>query len=159
MEMRDKICTLGYLEGTFDLFHIGHLNFIEEAKKKCDFLIVGVYSDEVVYSYKGRFPIIPCLERACILNALKSVDSVIQLHERNKIKAYKKIHYNILFMSTFWRESPDYVHLEENLGALNVDVIWIPYYQGISTSTIINRIETNQNIRNKQKDSERITHA
>lgn len=137
-----KHCTIGYLEGTFDLFHIGHLNFIEEAKKKCDFLIVGVYSDEIVYSYKGHFPIIPCKDRVRILKALKSIDSVLQLHERDKIKAYQKLHYNILFMSTDWKFSPEYAQLEDRLRVFSVDVIWIPYLQGISTSTIINRIAT-----------------
>ncbi len=137
-----KNYTIGYLEGTFDLFHIGHLNFIEEAKKKCDFLIVGVYSDEIVYSYKGHFPIIPCKDRVRILKALQSTDSVLQLHERDKVKAYQKLHYNILFMSTDWKFSPEYAQLEDGLKAFSVDVIWIPYLQGISTSTIINRIAT-----------------
>lgn len=140
--MQKRFCTIGYLEGTFDLFHIGHLNFIEEAKKKCDFLIVGVYSDEVVYSYKGHCPIIPCKDRVRILKALKSIDSVLQLHERDKIKAFQKLHYNILFMSTDWKYSPEYARLEDSLRILSVDVIWIPYLQGISTSTIINQIVT-----------------
>lgn len=153
--MKKQFCTIGYLEGTFDLFHIGHLNFIEEAKKKCDFLIVGVYSDEVVYSYKGRFPIIPCKDRIRVLKALKSIDSVLQLHERNKIKAYQKLRYNILFMSTDWKFSPEYAQLEDSLRVFNVDVIWIPYLQGISTSTIISRAATCQNVHDEQIDKYR----
>lgn len=153
--MKKQFCTIGYLEGTFDLFHIGHLNFIEEAKKKCDFLIVGVYSDEVVYSYKGRFPIIPCKDRIRVLKALKSIDSVLQLHERNKIKAYQKLRYNILFMSTDWKFSPEYAQLEDSLRVFNVDVIWIPYLQGISTSTIISRAATCQNVYDEQIDKYR----
>lgn len=150
--MEKELHTIGYLEGTFDLFHIGHLNFIEEAKKKCDFLIVGVYSDDIVYSYKGHFPIIPCKDRIRILKALKSIDCVLQLYERNKIKAYQKLHYNILFMSSDWKFSPEYAQLEDSLRVYGVDVIWISYLQGISTSKIINRIETYCNINDEQMD-------
>lgn len=138
--MQKELYTVGYLEGTFDLFHVGHLNFIEEAKGKCDYLKVGVYSDDVVYSYKGRLPIIPCAERVRIIEALKSVDSVVLLKERDKINAYRKYNYNILFMSMDWKRAPEYANLEKEVRALGASVFWIPYLQGISTSRIINKI-------------------
>lgn len=144
--LKKKSCTIGYLEGTFDLFHVGHLNFIEEAKAKCDYLLVGVYSDEVVNSYKGHYPIIPCKDRIRIIKALKNVDSVHLLNERDKINAYQKYNYSILFMSTDWKHTPEYAHLEDTLRKYNVNVIWIPYLQGISTSRIIKQITSCQSI-------------
>lgn len=58
---------IGYTQGTFDMFHIGHLNLIKNAKRHCDYLIVGVNADDLVESYKHKRPIIPLEERAEIV--------------------------------------------------------------------------------------------
>ena len=67
---------IGYTQGTFDMFHIGHLNLIRNAKKHCDYLIVGVNADDLVELYKNKRPIVPLEERAEIVRAIRYVDEV-----------------------------------------------------------------------------------
>ena len=84
MESIGKRYKIGYTDGVYDLFHVGHLNMIETAKKNCEYLIVGVHSDEVVHQYKHRYPIIPEEERARIVGAVKGVDRVVINEVRDK---------------------------------------------------------------------------
>lgn len=72
---KDKV--IGYTAGVYDMFHIGHLNVIKNAKAKCDFLIVGVSTDEVVKENKNKTPIIPFNERIAIVESIKYVDKAI----------------------------------------------------------------------------------
>lgn len=81
---------IGYTQGTFDMFHIGHLNLIKNAKRHCDYLIVGVNADDLVESYKHKRPIIPLEERAEIVRAIKYVDEVIVTTTLDKKKVWKK---------------------------------------------------------------------
>ena len=75
---------IGYTTGVYDMFHIGHLNIIRRAKEQCDFLIVGVSTDELVQKEKGKTPVIPYVERAAIVEALKYVDQVVPQIDKNK---------------------------------------------------------------------------
>ena len=68
---------IGYTTGVFDMFHIGHLNILRRAKEKCDYLIVGVSTDELVQSYKHKVPIIPFEQRCAIVKAIRYVDEVV----------------------------------------------------------------------------------
>ena len=75
--------TVGYTTGVFDLFHIGHLRLLQRAKSRCDRLIVGVSTDELVQSYKNKKPVIPFEERSEIVAALKCVDVVVHLKNQS----------------------------------------------------------------------------
>ena len=77
---------IGYTVGTFDLFHIGHLNMLRSARELCDKLIVGVNSEEYIMSYKNSPPIIPLCERMEIIKSLKCVDEVFAVHDLNHSK-------------------------------------------------------------------------
>lgn len=88
---------VGYTTGTFDLFHVGHLNLLERAKQQCEYLVVGVSTDALVTQYKGRAPIIPFEDRIRIIAALKCVNEVIAQESMDKIIAWNKIHFNVLF--------------------------------------------------------------
>ena len=81
---------IGYTQGTFDMFHIGHLNLIRNAKKHCDYLIVGVNADDLVESYKNKRPIVPLEERAEIVRAIRYVDEVIVTTPWTKSRYGKK---------------------------------------------------------------------
>ena len=99
---------VGYTTGVFDLFHIGHLNVLKNAKERCDYLIVGVSTDEVVQNYKNKKPIIPFEERMEIVKAIKYVDEVVPQVDMDKFKAWKNIHYDVLFHGDDWKGSPMY---------------------------------------------------
>ena len=88
---------IGYTTGVFDLFHIGHLNVLKNAKAKCNYLIVGVSTDECVKTYKNKTPIIPFEERKAIVEAIEYVDEVVPQETMDKFEAWERLHYNVLF--------------------------------------------------------------
>ena len=94
---------IGYTQGTFDMFHIGHLNLIKNAKRHCDYLIVGVNADDLVESYKHKRPIIPLEERAEIVRAIKYVDEVIVTTTLDKKKVWEKIRFNEIYIGDDWK--------------------------------------------------------
>ena len=97
---------IGYTTGVFDLFHIGHLNILRRAKEQCEYLIVGVSTDELVMEYKNKKPIIPFKERIEIVKSIKYVDEVVPQENLDKVEVYKKIKYNVLFQGDDWKKSP-----------------------------------------------------
>ena len=105
-EQENEILTpviIGYTTGVFDLFHIGHLNILKRAKEQCDFLLVGVSTDELVESYKNRKTIIPFNERIEIVKSIKYVDKVVPQYTMNKFEAWKIYHFNKLFHGDDWK--------------------------------------------------------
>ena len=91
---------VGYTTGTFDLFHVGHLNILEKAKENCEYLIVGVSTDELVKEYKGESPVISFEDRIRIIRALKCVDKAIPQQTMNKLDVLEDIHMMSYFMET-----------------------------------------------------------
>ena len=106
---------VGYTTGVFDLFHIGHLNLLQNAKSNCDRLIVGVSTDELVESYKHKKPIIPFVERTEIVSALKCVDEVVAQTHRDKIAAYHEIKFDVMFVGNDWKGSDLFNMVEAEL--------------------------------------------
>lgn len=135
-----KNYNVGFLCGTFDLFHTGHLKYIKKASQYCRKLVVGINSDVVVKSYKDKYPIISCKDRINIVKSIKYVYNAIELNSRDKTDAHKRVKFDVLFMSEQWRNSEYYMDIELEMSKLNVDVIWLPYTPEISTTQIINRI-------------------
>lgn len=127
---------IGYTTGVFDMFHIGHLNVLRQAKELCDYLIVGVSTDENVVSYKGKKPIIPFEERAKIVEAIKYVDEVVPQINMNKFEAWEKLHFNALFHGDDWKNSEMYNNLISQFKEVGVDVVFLKHTDGIS-STIL----------------------
>lgn len=138
--METKRYKIGYTDGVYDLFHIGHLNMIESAKKQCEFLIVGVHGDEVVNQYKHHYPIIPEEERARIIGAVKGVDKVVINEVRDKLTLLSMYHFDVVFIGDDWKGTERWNHFEKVLGEQGVDVIYVPYTKGISTTDIKKRI-------------------
>ncbi|MCX8472090.1 MAG: adenylyltransferase/cytidyltransferase family protein [Sediminibacterium sp.] len=135
---------IGYTTGVFDLFHIGHLNILKNAKSLCDRLIVGVTTDELV-SYKNKQAVIPFVERIEIVRSIKYVDSVVPQSSMDKLESYKKLKFDIMFVGDDWFKQDKWELIEETFKQLNVKVIYFPYTQSTS-STIIN--QTLQSLRN-----------
>ena len=127
---------IGYTTGVFDLFHIGHLNIIKRAREHCDYLIVGVSTDELVLEYKHHRPIIPFNERVEIVKALKYVDQVIPQVTMDKFQAWQEYHFNRLFHGNDWKGSAMYEEMERKLKAVGVEMVYFPYTQGTCSTKL-----------------------
>lgn len=127
---------IGYTTGVFDMFHIGHLNILKRAKAMCDYLIVGVSTDEVVQEYKHKSPVIPFEDRLAIVEAIKYVDKVIPQTTMDKMVAYKELHFDALFHGSDWKDSTMYDEIEKTFSAIGVDVVFLPHTDGISSTLI-----------------------
>ena len=127
---------IGYTQGTFDMFHIGHLNILRRAKEKCDYLIVGVSTDELVMEYKNKTPIIPFEERAEIVRSIDCVDRVIAQENRDKYAAWRELKFDVMFVGDDWKGKPLFMKVEEEFKKVGVDVVYFPYTKDTS-STIL----------------------
>lgn len=135
---------IGYTTGVYDLFHIGHVNILRNAKSMCDKLIVGVTVDDLVL-YKGKRCVIPFSERIEVVRACKYVDVAIPQNDMDKVTAAKKNNANILFVGDDWYNHEKWNNYEKELKMIGCDIIYFPYYNGTS-STVIN--DTLKKLRN-----------
>lgn len=126
---------IGYTAGVYDLFHIGHLNLLKNAKDKCDYLIVGVTTDELV-RYKGKAPIITLTERIEIVKAIKYVDKVVIQDNLDKFEAWKKYHYDILFVGDDWKGNSKWIEYECLLKEKGAQVCYLPYTKTTSSTLL-----------------------
>lgn len=131
---------IGYVVGAFDLFHIGHVNILKKAKSMCNYLTVGLSTDEWVKSYKNKIPIIPFNQRAKILLACRFVDSVVSQEDFEDFKMWEKLKFDVMFVGDDWKKSERFKELEKKFKSVNVKIVYLPYTKGISTTEIINRI-------------------
>lgn len=137
--MEGKKYKIGYTTGVFDMFHIGHLNILKRAKEQCDYLIVGVSTDENVQSYKNKTPIIPFEERIAIVSELRCVDEVVPQVNMNKMEAWENLHFDALFHGSDWKGSDMYNKMTEEFAKVGVDVVFLPHTDGIS-STLLSEV-------------------
>lgn len=131
---------IGYTTGVFDMFHIGHLNILKRAKEQCDYLIVGVSTDELVQSYKHKTPIIPFLERMEIIRSIRYVDKVVPQISMDKYEAWKDLHFEAIFHGDDWKGSDMYNRLEEKLKEVGVDIVFLPHTDGTSSTILTEAI-------------------
>lgn len=131
---------LGYTTGVFDLFHIGHLNMLKNAKGMCDKLIVGVTTDELV-SYKHKKAVIPFEERIEIVRNIECVDVAIPQNSMDKFEAWKKLKFDVMFVGDDWYASEKWEEYERQFSEVGVKIIYFPYTKGTS-STLINEVLT-----------------
>lgn len=138
---------IGYTTGVFDLFHIGHLNILKKAKEMCDYLIVGVSTDELVMQYKNKKPVIAYEERVAIVEAIKYVDKVVPQVNRDKFSAWEEHKFNRMFVGDDWKGSPLFSSLEEQFAQHGVEIVYFPYTQGTSSTILkqaLNEITKNK---------------
>ena len=128
----NKQYKIGYLSGTFDLFHIGHLNLLRRAKEQCDYLIVGVHFDA---SHKGKVTFIPFEERLAIVGANQYVDKVV-MSEREDSDAWDKYHYDMLFVGSDYKGTERFNRYEEYFKDKGVEIVYFPYTQGTSSTQL-----------------------
>lgn len=133
----EKNKIIGYTSGVFDLFHVGHLNLLKNAKGLCDHLIVGVTSDELV-SYKNKKAIIPQIERMEIVRNIKCVDAVVQQCDMDKFKMWERLKFDLMFVGDDWFDTPKWKKFDKKFKSVGVKIIYFPYTKGVS-STLINK--------------------
>ena len=131
---------IGYTTGVFDMFHIGHLNILKKAKYQCDYLIVGVSTDELVEKEKNKTPIIPYEERFEIVKSIKYVDHVVPQADKNKMEAWKKYGFNRMFVGSDWKGTPVWAKLEEAFTPLGVEIVYFDHTDGISSTILRDKL-------------------
>ncbi|MFS1918564.1 adenylyltransferase/cytidyltransferase family protein [Vibrio sp. 10N.286.46.E10] len=130
---------IGYTSGVFDLFHVGHVNILRNAKSMCDKLIVGVTVDELVL-YKGKRSVIPFNDRIEVVRSCKYVDVAIPQNNMDKAAAAKKSRASILFVGDDWYDTDKWKQHESELNDVGCSVIYFPYTKGTSSTLINNTI-------------------
>lgn len=136
---------IGYTTGVFDMFHIGHLNILEKAKSMCDYLIVGVSTDELVMHDKNKRPVIPFEQRKKIVESIKFVDQVVPQIDKNKLSAWENIGFDIMFVGSDWKDTPVWNEFEKQFSKIGVKIEYLPHTDGISSTLLAKAL----NIRNQ----------
>ena len=128
---------LGYTTGVYDLYHIGHLNLLRNAKAMCDKLIVGVTTDELV-AYKLKKAVIPFAERMEIIRSIRYVDAVIPQETMDKFEMWSKLKFDVMFVGDDWYQTEKWKDLEDRFTEMGVKIVYFPYTKGTS-STLLNQ--------------------
>lgn len=131
---------IGYTTGVFDMFHIGHLNILRKAKEQCEYLIVGVSTDELVKKSKNKLPIIPYEERKQIVAAIRYVDKVVPQINKDKMAAYEKYKFDVMFVGDDWKGSEIFEKCEKELNKRGSKLVFFPYTKGTSSTILREKI-------------------
>lgn len=127
---------IGYTQGVFDMFHIGHLNLLRRAKEQCDYLIVGVNSDELVREYKKKETVVKQIDRVKIVSAIKYVDQCEVVDTLDKLKQLEKFQFEVIFIGSDWKDSPRWMKTIEDLEKKNVYVEFLEYTAGVCSTDL-----------------------
>lgn len=131
---------VGYTAGVYDLFHVGHLNLLKRAKEQCDYLIVAVTVDELV-SYKNKTAVIPFEDRIQIVEAIKYVDQAVPQVSMDKMAAWEKYHFDVMFVGDDWKGTDKWNKLEEDFKKKGVDIVYFPYTKKVSSTMLREKIK------------------
>ena len=126
---------IGYTTGVYDLFHIGHLNLLKNAKGMCDKLVVGVTVDELV-AYKGKQALIPFEDRIEIVRSIQYVDAAVPQYDMDKLSACKRLGAEMLFVGDDWYGTEKWKEYEKNFAENGIQIIYFPYTRGVSSTKI-----------------------
>ena len=127
---------IGYAPGAFDLFHIGHLNLLRRAKERCDYLVAGVVSDEVLIVHKGVTPVVPLVERIEIVRNCRYVDAAHAAMTDDKLEIWRDLRFNVFFKGDDWRGTEKGICLERQFAEFDVEVVYFSYTQATSSSRL-----------------------
>ena len=131
---------IGYTTGVYDMFHIGHLNVLQRAKKQCDYLIVGVTTDALCYQRKKKYPIICEKDRMAIVKELRCVDEVVPQEDMNKMAAVKKYHADAVFVGSDWKGTDAWNKYEKEFAEVGCTVVYLDHTDGISSTILRDRL-------------------
>ncbi|MGZ0051804.1 adenylyltransferase/cytidyltransferase family protein [Brevibacillus gelatini] len=140
---------IGYTSGVFDLFHIGHLNLLKNAKGLCDKLIVGVTTDDLSL-YKGKSPMIPFEDRLEIVRNITYVDAVVPQENMDKLSMCKKLKASIMVVGDDWYDTPRWNEYEQQFQEANIQIVYFPYTKGISSTRITQALKNTRGWTNRE---------
>ena len=132
---------IGYTTGVYDMFHIGHLNILKKAKEQCDYLIVGVTTDELCYIRKHKYPIISENDRMEIVKACRYVDKVVPQEDMDKIRPVKEYCVNAVFVGSDWKGTEAWKQYEKEFAKVGCTVVYLDHTDGISSTLLREKIE------------------
>jgi glycerol-3-phosphate cytidylyltransferase len=118
---------VGYVPGIFDMFHVGHLNILRNARLVCDHLIAGVVSDDLSTKVKGKMPIVPLNERLEVVRSIRYVDEAVEEDVDEKLDMWKRLHFNVIIKGDDWRGTAKGDKLERDFASVGVEVVYLPY--------------------------------
>ena len=133
---------IGYTAGVYDMFHIGHLNLLKNAKSMCDKLVVGVTVDDLVM-YKGKKAVIPFEERIEIVRSCRYVDAAVPQYDMDKLITCKKLGATILFVGDDWYGTEKWKDYEKDFNDAGIKIVYFPYTKGISSSKLSDILKAN----------------
>jgi glycerol-3-phosphate cytidylyltransferase len=137
---------IGYVPGVFDMFHVGHLNILRNARLTCDVIIAGVVSDQRAAVAKGQGPIVPLAERLEIVRAIRFVDDVVVEDTESKIEMWRRLHFDVIVKGDDWRGTPKGDALEREFAPFGVEIAYLPYT--VHTSSTMLRQVLHQRVAN-----------
>lgn len=139
--MRKKY-RIGYTTGVYDMFHIGHLNILRKAKLQCEYLIVGVTTDELCYKRKHKYPIICEQDRMAIVEAIRYVDRVVPQNDMDKIKSVKEYGADVVFVGSDWKGTEAWKVYEKEFAEVGCTVVYLDHTDGISSTIIRDKLNS-----------------
>lgn len=138
--MSQKKYKVGYTTGVFDMFHIGHLNILKRAKEQCEYLIVGVTTDELSYQRKKKYPIIRERDRVEIVESIRFVDKVVLQKNMDKLSVVKELKCDAVFVGSDWKNTEAWNNYEKQFAKLNCEVVYLEHTDGISSTILRERL-------------------
>lgn len=137
-----KKYNVGYMAGVYDLFHIGHLNLIKKAKEHCNYLIVGVLTDEEVMRWKVNRPFIPFEERIEIVRSISYVDEVVKVESHNidRMDSWNILHFDCQFSGSDYADNEGWLADQKKLREVGSDIVFFPYTESTSSTQLKNLI-------------------
>ena len=134
--MHNKKYRVGYTQGTYDMFHIGHLNLLRNAKSQCEYLIVGINSDALVQEYKQKTPVINESDREEIIKEMRSVDSTVICDTLDKVAMLERVQFDVIFIGDDWKGNARWSQTERDLKPFGVDVVYLKHTDGVSSTML-----------------------
>ena len=131
---------IGYTTGVFDMFHIGHLNILKKAKEQCEFLVVGVTTDELCLKRKNKLPIICESDRVEIVESIKYVDKVVLQDNMDKLDAVKVHKADAVFVGSDWQGTDAWNKYEKEFATVGCTVVYLDHTDGISSTILRERL-------------------
>lgn len=137
----DEDLVIGFTAGVFDMFHVGHLNILRRAKEKCDYLIVGVSTDELVMDYKQKRPIVPFDQRCAIVEAIRYVDRVVPQENMDKMALWSTWQFHRMFVGDDWKNTEKWNRLEVDFKLKGCEIVYFSRTAGVSSTEFTRKIQ------------------